>query len=95
LSETPDQFEAFVADVSKMMSTEPNYTAEQLAGIKVPVSIVLGEHDEFIKPEHADYLARRIPDAEFVLLPGVSHFAPLQQPDLFNREVRAFLDRIE
>ncbi len=95
LSATPDQFEAFVGDVSKMMATEPNYSAEQLVGIKVPVSIVLGEHDEFIKPEHADYLTRTIPDAEFVLMPDVSHFAPLQQPDLFNREVRAFLDRIE
>jgi pimeloyl-ACP methyl ester carboxylesterase len=95
LSATPDQFEAFVGDVSKMMATEPNYTAEQLAGIRVPVSIVLGEHDEFIKPDHADYLAMTIPDAEFVLLSGVSHFAPLQQPDLFNREVQAFLERIE
>ncbi|MBX5008797.1 alpha/beta hydrolase [Rhizobium lentis] len=95
LSATPNQFDAFVADVSKMMATEPNYSAEQLADIKVPVSIVLGEHDEFIKPDHADYLAKTIPDAEFVLLPEVSHFAPLQRPDLFNREVRAFLDRIE
>jgi pimeloyl-ACP methyl ester carboxylesterase len=95
LSATPDQFEAFVTDVSKMMATEPNYTAEQLAGIKVPVTIALGEHDEFILPDHADYLARTIPEAEFVFLPGVSHFAPLQQPDLFNRAVRAFLKRIE
>ncbi len=95
LSATPDQFEAFVTDVSKMMATEPNYTAEQLAGIKVPVTIALGEHDEFILPDHADYLARTIPEAEFVSLPGVSHFAPLQQPDLFNRAVRAFLKRIE
>ncbi|OWW05200.1 alpha/beta hydrolase [Rhizobium sp. R72] len=94
LSATPDAFDSFVADVSKMMASEPNYAAADLAGIKVPVAIVLGESDEFIKREHADYLARSIPDAELILLPEVSHFAPLQRPEHFNREVLAFLDRL-
>ncbi|MBW9112212.1 alpha/beta hydrolase [Rhizobium cauense] len=94
LSATPDAFDNFVADVSKMMASEPNYTAADLAGIKVPVAVVLGENDEFIKREHVDYLARSIPDAELILLPEVSHFAPLQRPADFNREVLAFLDRL-
>lgn len=94
LSATPDAFERFVGDVSKMMASEPNYTATDLAGIKVPVAVVLGDNDEFIKREHADYLARSIPDAELILLPEVSHFAPLQRPEHFNREVLAFLDRL-
>ncbi len=94
LSATPDQFDAFVQDVGRMMATEPNYTASDLARIKVPVAVVLGERDEFIKPEHADYLARNIPDAELILLPDVSHFAPLQRPEHFNREILDFLDRL-
>ena len=94
LSATPDAFESFVGDVSKMMASEPNYAATDLAGIKVPVAVVLGDNDEFIKREHADYLARSIPDAELILLPEVSHFAPLQRPEHFNREVLAFLDRL-
>ena len=40
---------------------EPNYSARDLADIHVPVAIVQSEHDEFIKPEHAEYLARSIP----------------------------------
>jgi pimeloyl-ACP methyl ester carboxylesterase len=60
----------------------------------VPVAVVLGENDEFIRAEHADYLARSIPRAELIVLPGVSHFAPLQRPELFNREVLWFLGRI-
>ncbi len=94
LSATPAGFDAFVADVTKMMQSEPNYTAEQLQGIRVPVAIALGEKDEFIRREHADYLARNIPDAELILMPDVSHFAPLQRPELFNREVLGFLDRL-
>ncbi|WP_309082781.1 alpha/beta hydrolase [Chelativorans sp.] len=94
LSATPTEFDTFVADVSRMMQTEPNYSAAQLSGIKVPVTVVLGEDDEFIRMEHAEYLARSIPDAELIVLPGVSHFAPLQRPELFNGAVLGFLDRI-
>jgi pimeloyl-ACP methyl ester carboxylesterase len=57
----------------------------------VPVAIVQGELDEFIKLEHAEYLARNIPGAELIVLPGVSHFAPLQRPEHFNRAMLAFV----
>ncbi|OCJ17524.1 alpha/beta hydrolase [Rhizobium sp. AC44/96] len=94
LSATPDQFDSFVEDVSRMMATEPNYSAEDLAGITVPVATVLGDRDEFIKPEHMAYLARTLPAAQPITMQGVSHFAPLQRPEQFNREVLGFLDRI-
>jgi pimeloyl-ACP methyl ester carboxylesterase len=91
LSATPDQFKPFVEAVSLMMKTQPNYSARDLAEIRVPVTIAQSEHDEFIKREHAEYLARSIPRAEFVVLPGVTHFAPLQRPEQFNNVMLAFL----
>ena len=94
LSATPDAFDNFVADVSRMMQTQPNYSATDLAGIRVPVAIVLGVHDEFIRQEHAAYLAETIPGATLTILPDVSHFAPLQRPALFNEAALEFLDRI-
>jgi pimeloyl-ACP methyl ester carboxylesterase len=77
-----------------MQRTQPNYSAKDLAQISVPVVIVHSEHDEFIKREHAEYLARSIPKAEFVELAGVSHFAPLQRPEQFNIAMFAFLDKV-
>jgi len=74
-----------------MQRTQPNATAEELAAIVVPVKIVQSEHDEFIKRKHAEYLARAIPGATLNLLPGVSHFAPLQRPQLFNAAILEFL----
>jgi pimeloyl-ACP methyl ester carboxylesterase len=65
-----------------------------LAEISVPVTIVHSEQDEFIKREHAEYLARTIPSAEFVNLPGVSHFAPVQRPELFNGTLLSFLGEV-
>jgi pimeloyl-ACP methyl ester carboxylesterase len=94
LSATPDQFDEFSDAVSLMQKTQPNFSAHDLAEISVPVAIVQSEHDEFIKREHAEYLAQSIPGAEFVLLPGVSHFAPLQRPEEFNAAMLAFLGRV-
>jgi pimeloyl-ACP methyl ester carboxylesterase len=94
LSRTPEDFRAFVQAVTQMMASQPDYSAQDLAAISVPVTIVQSEHDEFIKREHAEYLARTIPGAELVILPGVSHFAPLQRPELFNSAVAAFLKRL-
>lgn len=94
LSATPDAFQEFADAVGLMQRTQPNYSAADLEGIRVPVTIVQSENDEFIRPEHAEYLARTIPGAELVLLPGVSHFAPLQRPELFNEAVLKFLRRL-
>lgn len=94
LSATPDDFKAFADAVGQMQRTEPNYSAADLAEIHVPVAIVQSEFDEFIKPEHAEYLARSIPGAELILLPGVSHFAPLQRPAQFNKMMLGFLDKL-
>jgi pimeloyl-ACP methyl ester carboxylesterase len=67
---------------------------QDLARIQVPVMIVQSEHDEFIKREHAEYLTRSIPNASFVLLPQVSHFAPLQRPEQFNAAILKFLGSV-
>lgn len=93
LSATPDQFDNFSEAVGLMQRTQPNYSAQDLARISVPVTVAHSEHDEFIKREHAEYLARSIPNSEFVFLPGVSHFAPLQRPELFNGAILTFLNK--
>lgn len=94
LSSTPHDFKNFIEAVTQMQRTQPNYSSQDLAGVRVPVTIAQSERDEFIKREHAEYLARSIPHAEFVLLPGVSHFAPLQRPEQFNAEVLKFLKKV-
>jgi pimeloyl-ACP methyl ester carboxylesterase len=93
-SSTPDNFDEFSEAVGLMQKTQPNYSAQDLAQVSVPVAIVQSEHDEFIKREHAEYLVQNIPNAEFIELIGVSHFAPLQRPAQFNDAMLAFLGRI-
>lgn len=94
LSTTPDGFNEFSEAVGLMQRTQPNYSVDDLAKIRVPVTIVHSEHDEFIKREHAEYLSQSIPGAEYVFLPGVSHFAPLQRPEQFNQAILGFLKKV-
>lgn len=84
LSSTPSSFDELVQDVSRMQKEEPNYSAADLSRIRVPVTVLQSEHDEFIRMEHAVYLADTIPNARLTVLADVSHFAPLQRPSEFN-----------
>lgn len=91
LSPTPKDYEAFVAQISEMWATLPDYTPDQLSKIRVPVAIADGEHDEAIRQEHNTEMAAAIPGAQLVILPGVSHFGMWQNPALFNKAVLDFL----
>lgn len=91
-SATPNEYQAFVDQISKMWAEQPNWTDEQLKSIKTPILVVDGDHDEAIKREHTEYIAAAIPHAGLLILPNVSHFAFLQDPELFNFAVLRFLD---
>lgn len=91
LSPTPQDFDGFTAAVNKMWETLPAFTHAELASIKVPTTIADGEYDEAIKQSHDEYMAHAIPGARLVILPGVSHFAMLQDPRAFNAAVLRFL----
>lgn len=92
MSPTPDQYDAFVAQISNMWATQPNWTDAQVGAITVPTAVVAGEHDEAILRPHTEHIAAVIPGSKLIILPGVSHFAMLQAPDEYTAAVRAFID---
>lgn len=92
LSPEPDRFEAMSQKLQAMQGSQPDYSAADLGAIGVPVTVAVAEDDEFIRPEHGAYIARTIPGARLVEMAGVSHFAPVQRPEVFNRVVLGFLE---
>ena len=92
LSSTPKEYDAFVAQISHMWASQPNWTDAQLQSIHTPVLIADGDHDEAIKRAHTEYMAATIPGAGLLILPNTSHFAFLQDPGMFNFAVLHFLD---
>src|SRR4051812_35865951 len=92
LSKTPGQYDAFVEQIGHMWESQPSWTTEQLAAIRVPTAIVLGDHDEAITRAHTEYLAKTIPGAKLIILPQVSHIAMLQDPVGYTKAIREFID---
>lgn len=52
-----------------------------LRTIHVPVSVIAAEEDLTSTPEEMRVVAKSVPGAEFHLLPGTGHYAPLEQPE--------------
>jgi len=63
----------------------------KLKAITASVLVADGAHDEAIKREHTEYIAATIPRAGLLILPNASHFAFLQDPELFNYAIFHFL----
>ena len=95
LSPTPTEYQSFLAQVQKMWETQPNWTADDLARISVPVWIVDADHDEAIKRENIEFMAANVPNAGLLLQPEVSHFSFIQDPEQFTLHVLHFLQHVK
>lgn len=95
LAPQPERFEEMSAALQVMQGSQPGYSAEDLREIAVPVTVAQSEWDEFIRGEHARYIAGTVPGARLVEMAGVSHFAPVQRPEMFNGVVLGFLDGLD
>ncbi len=62
-----------------------------LTTLKVPVLVIAGEADPFTPRRVAERMVRRIPCAELTMVPGGTHFVPLEHPELVNLRIEKFL----
>jgi len=92
LSPAPKDYDGFLTEVTKMWETQPHFTADLLRRITTPTWIVDADHDEAIKRSDTLFMADHIPDSALLILPAVSHFAFLQDPQQFNADVLHFLE---
>src|SRR5439155_10012240 len=63
----------------------------QLGQVRVPVLVLVGEHDEATPPPMSRELAAGLPDARLKIIPGCAHVPQLQSPDLFLNAIADFL----
>src|SRR5450432_3401458 len=68
------------------------FSREQLASIRAPVLIVVGDHD-FVRVEHAADAAKRILNAELAVIPDASHFVLFSEPERVIPVVKYFLEK--
>ncbi|MFZ2652340.1 MAG: alpha/beta fold hydrolase [Burkholderiaceae bacterium] len=63
----------------------------QLASVRVPVLVLVGEMDEATPPPMSRELAAGLPDARLVVLSGCAHVPQLQAPQLFLSTIAEFI----
>jgi pimeloyl-ACP methyl ester carboxylesterase len=68
----------------------PRMKATDLAGIQAPTLVLAGEKD-VIQPAHTRLIASSLPHGQARIFPGLTHYAPHEDPAAFNAAVLAFL----
>jgi 3-oxoadipate enol-lactonase len=68
---------------------------ERLSAVSVPTLIVVGEDDQGTPVAASQAIQERIPGSELVVLEAAAHLSNMEQPEAFNRAVKAFLEKVE
>ena len=79
-----------VAGAIQAMRDRPDSTS-QLAGISVPVLIVVGEEDTLTPPADAESMRARITRTRLVDIPHAGHLSNLEAPEEFSAALTDFL----
>ncbi len=80
----------------RMLRAAGEHSAEGfLADIKVPTLVIAGERDTLTPPFLSEAMASQIPGAELFVVPGGTHVAPIEQPEVVEARVAAFWKRVQ
>jgi 3-oxoadipate enol-lactonase len=85
LSTDPDVFRAACMALAEL-DLRP-----ELERVKVPVLVLVGEHDEATPPPMSRELEALLPNARLKIIPGCAHVPQLQSPELFLDAIGDFL----
>lgn len=80
--------EAILGQVGAVMTHK---ATDRLHRIESPTLVITGDADRLVPPASSDILAREIPNAKLVKIPGGSHGFNFETPQLFNDAVLDFL----
>ena len=75
------------------MKGRPDAT-DELPGIDIPTLVLVGDQDQPAPPDVAQDMRDRLPDARLAIIPRAGHLANLDAPDVFNDELRRFLETV-
>ena len=91
-----DRREAFLKTDPEVLQAACAQLAEldlrpELSKVKMPVLVLVGEHDEATPPPMSRELAALLPDARLKIIPGCAHVPQLQAPEVFLDAIGDFL----
>jgi pimeloyl-ACP methyl ester carboxylesterase len=76
-----------------ILAQQGSTVIDGLPRIDVPTLVIVGDQDTpFLAP--CEYMAKKIPGARLELIAGAGHSSNLDQPEVFKRVLRVFLDSL-
>jgi pimeloyl-ACP methyl ester carboxylesterase len=88
----PEHWPVIFGKLTHLWRTEPTFRDADLGRIAAPVLVVAGEFDS-VERSHTEAMAAAIPDGHMAIIPGATHFAPLEDPTAFEAAMLAFLNQ--
>jgi 3-oxoadipate enol-lactonase len=79
-----------IAGAIRALMTRPDSTP-LLSSIHVPTLVLVGDEDALTPPPASEEMQRAIAGSELVRIPQSGHLSNLEQPELFNAALAAFL----
>jgi pimeloyl-ACP methyl ester carboxylesterase len=85
-----DHFRVVATKIGEMAAREPHLAASELNAIQARTLVMFAD-DDLVTLTHSVEMYDAIPNAEFAVVPGTSHFLTQEKPELVNRIVLDFL----
>ena len=80
------------AIMGQMQAVMGHNSTDRLAAITAPTLVLTGDADRLISPANSAVLAKSIPGAKLVQIPGGSHGFNIEMPERFNQAVLDFIE---
>ena len=74
-----------------MFGREPTMTQDDISRISAPTLVLVGD-DDAVRLDYTAALYEALPNGQLCVVPGASHFLPLEQPEETLKVIQRFLD---
>lgn len=92
--DAPETLDGKIAKMFAIWKSEPEFTVADIAHIKCPVLVLVGD-DDVIDHKHSVLMYESIPQARLAVMPGTSHQANKEKPEMFQMFIREFLSNLD
>ncbi len=89
---TKESDDALTRKLNRLMIDYPNIPFSRLSEIKIPVLLMVGDRD-IIKHQHTLRIFQNIPKSNLCILPGTTHSAGWEKPELFLSLMDNFFEK--
>jgi pimeloyl-ACP methyl ester carboxylesterase len=86
----PEHWPVVVEKIIRMWTEEPTLTTKDLASIQAATLVLVGD-DDMPALGHTVEMYESLPRGQLAVVPGASHFVPMERPALVNELILDFL----